>query len=266
MAVYDGEHGSGFHVINAQLGKNSGALSFYIDNRDRLYMINGVCGTAKNLETGDSIDKMHSLYGNEDEIDEALYQYLTRDFVYFRNSYLFSVNTSINPQRTEYTVDSWSVFVNIWNAPGYFETAQPKEFHGDAPIQFNEDSFTQYFHFGMTMKAVVAKLTSLGIRITNEKDTALKADNWYIYTDHIAFCFDTHSKMYAMYVRGWDTAKGLKVGDPSDRLYALYGKEKQFTKVRDQYIYQKKGYKFAVFFDSLVKTVDNWSVFTREPS
>lgn len=263
MAVYDCEHGSGFQVITAELAKDTDTVSFYMDNKDRLYMMSGVCGTAKGLRRGDSLDRMHALYGTENEIDEVQYQCLTRDFIYYRNGYLFSVNTSANPQRTDYTVDGWSVFVDIWNDPGYFGAAQPQEFHGDDPIRFTEDNFTQYFHLGMTRKAVTAMLTSLGVRITNERDTAEKADNWFVYTDHIRFDFDTHGKLCAIYVKGWDTAKGLKQGETKDRLRALYGKESKIYGVRNEYIYQKRGYKFAVFFDTL-KAVDIWSVSTRE--
>jgi hypothetical protein len=243
-------------------------MDFNFDSKNQLYLI-GVSDyphisnweTAKGLKIGDSLEQLHFLYGKEDELDE-----LHSEYIYYKNGYMLSIRvSSVNGIQK---VDGWSFFVNIWNEPSISNLA-PGQAEGDF-IAFNEDNFLKTFPFGMSHKNVEKKLNDLGVRITWVISEDANDDRyWEIDTDHVSFYVDFYTDgLDFIEVKGWDTAKGLKEGDSIKRLHQLYGKEYQYDKDDNAYIYKMRGYRFRVNFvtDNTkgAETVSEWFVYNNQ--
>lgn len=234
-------------------------MSFDFDSNNQLYSIdfNNIV-TAKGLEYGDTVEKIHQLYGKEDEL------YLPGTYIYNRDGYHLSINVDTGNANNN-GVNGWSISVDIFNFPDIFKngynSGSVKNLTGDARIQFNENNFQKYFKFGMSKKQIEKKLTDLGIRITQETaDLELDSKYYTINTDHIQFIIEYYSgRLVEIDVTGLETAKGLKEGDSLKRLHQLYGKEYRYDSSNSSYAYKKDGYYFTVYFiDDDPSTVSFW--------
>jgi hypothetical protein len=218
-------------------------MEFYFDRNNRLYEIDAInCDTANGIHIGDSDRMIHRSYGTEDINYYGQY-------IYSKNGYYFSIHTF------DSYIDRWSVFIDAWNMPNALSGSDgykmPK---GDNSIQFNEDNFTNHFHFGMTRQDIEKELTKHGVLIIDEyegqEDDESPDDRWVICTEHASFCFDEENHMMCIYGGFWETAKGLKIGDSPEMVRQLYGDEyevESFWSGYERYIYTKNEYFFSVF-------------------
>lgn len=253
----EGSGGSGDNVPDNfyYIAVNQNYIIFNFNNKDQLYSIDVSDTNTAKLNIGDSVTKIYQLYGKEDEYDAQDYEH-----VYYRNGYMFSISVVMNK------VSGWSVFVDTWNQPNDFSSAnnQGKPFGEDNLIKFNENNYSNYFKFGMQKSSVEKMLTDYGIRITREVHYVVDEAPSLIYTDHIIFYFDYKNKLYGITVNGWETAKGLNLGDTFDKLHLLYGKEKSNDSTGDlEYTYKIKRFWFVLDFDPDTKGLEYWSLYSR---
>jgi hypothetical protein len=236
----------GFYTISTD------KMEFDFNDQNQLYSITLSDGeTLKGLKIGDPAEEIQQIYGKPDEIQ---FYINSLSYMYHCGGYMFSVGIDTKND----TVSVWSIFLNIWNDANSYGITNAM-YGSDDSIQFNEENFSKLFTFGMSRKALESKLTGLGIRIDSETyDQMNDADIWGLQTDHVLFGFDKGG-LCTVYAQGWETAKGLQIGDSIEKLHQLYGQE---NSIEDGYIYNLKGYKFDVSFDKN-NGLDSWLLFTR---